>query len=493
MIFSVLRNLYALLAIVLLFSISSSVHAQGNQAVYFEIDLPGNQIAYDLSTLPYDNIVLVGQHQDDAHSALLGWLYVLTKNGSAVSQYRYQEPGYSISFKGVEMFGLQQALVVAERTNLTTLKKQFGILTFSLNQQSQPLFLSSQWLSDSLQNTHVRGFCRKPGLQPAVWIFGEDQASLDGFISTGNHINIFDGPGRQVIYGLRPLNDSILIVLAGGITSASRISVLYVDLQFNILNLTDLPEEIYEPSGFDMLNDSTWICTATTHYCLPASSGFRPKDVAIITGTWGSAPRRIDCTGVAEINDKPSGISANRLGNGALMSYTSGQRVFVPQGQGYGRNRVPLVRLDTTGNITEQTWATPEAYYEVHQVKRPRYQSDGKMHCITGSVYDVYQYEKGTNAFMIFLNEDVVLSESPIYRDMPFTIFPSPAASGSILNISGQDILVDALDLIDMSGKWHPCNRMGEGWQLPAVPTGLYIGALHSRGQVVQYQKIIIQ
>src|SRR5690606_24451697 len=98
------RHVYALFLIALLYSFHGAVYAQGNQPAYYEISFPGNQIAYDLSTLPYDNVVLVGQHQDDQQSATLGWLYIMQSDGSEVSQYRYQEPGYSVSFKGIDMF-----------------------------------------------------------------------------------------------------------------------------------------------------------------------------------------------------------------------------------------------------------------------------------------------------------------------------------------------------------------------------------------------------
>jgi hypothetical protein len=486
-------HIYVSFLIAILFAFTGKLSAQGNSPVYFEVALPGNQIAYDLTTLPYDNVALVGQHQDAVDAQMQGWMHILKKDGSTVSTYTYQEPGYSIAFKRIEMFGLQQAVIAAERTLLTTLKKQTGILKFSLNQQHQPVFLSAQWLGDSTSNCSLKGMYLKSTPQAKAWLYGEDQANLDAFILTETGMRIFDGPGRQVLHGLRPLSDSTWIALAGGISSASGVSVLYLDTQLNILSSTDLPEEVYEPSGFDILEDTTWICTANINYCLPSNSGFRPRDIAIITGSRNTLPRLMQCIGVPEVNDKPADVSANRLQDGVLISYTSGQRVFVPQGQGYGRNRVPLVRIDTAGNIVQASFVTPEAYYEIHRVKRPVFETDGTKQWVTGSVYDVYNPSMGTNAFVLSVHEEVVLTSEKSNTEDHLKLYPSPAASASLLFAEANDKTIEAINITDMSGKRYACYPEGTAWRLPEITAGIYVLEIEFSDYPIHYHKIIIQ
>jgi len=486
-------HVYVSFLIACLIAFTGRLCAQGNSPAYFEIELPGNQIAYDLTTLPYDNVALVGQHQDAVDAPLQGWIHILKNDGSTVSTYTYGEPGYSIAFKRIEMFGLQQAFIAAERTLLTTFKKQTGILKISLNQQQQPVFLSAQWLGDSTLNFNLKGMYLKTSPQAKAWLYGEDQANLDAFILTETEMHIFDGPGRQVLYGLRPLSDSTWIALAGGINSASGVSVLYLDAHLNIFSSTELPEDLYEPSGFDRVDDTTWICTANINYCLPANSGYRPRDIAIITGSLHTAPRLLQCTGMPEVNDKPADVSVNRLQDGALISYTPGQRVFVPQGQGYGRNRVPLVRIDTAGNILQASFVTPEAYYEVHRVKRPVFETDGTKQWVTGSVYDVYNPSMGTNAFVLSVHEEVVLSGEKSNSKDHVKLYPSPAASASLLYVETNDKTVEAIYATDISGKRYACYPEGNAWRLPEINTGIYILEIEFSGYPIHYHKIIIQ
>lgn len=486
-------HIYVPFLIAVLLAFTGKLFAQDNSPMYFEVSHPGNQIAYDLTTLPYNHVALVGQHQAGDEAFLQGWIHILNKQGVTVSNYTYGEPGYSISFKRIEMFGLQQAVIAAERTCMTNLRKQVGIVMMSLNQQHQPVFLSAQWLGDSTGNYSLKGMHLKTTPQTTVWLYGEDQANLDAFIITDTQVRTFNGPGRQVLYGLKPWNDTTWIALAGGISSASGVSVLYLDTQLNILGSTELPVAVYEPSGFDKLDDTSWICTANINYCLPSRSGFRPRDIAIITGSSNTSPRLIQCVGVAEVNDKPADVSANRLRDGALVSYTSGQRVFVPQGQGYGRNRVPLARIDRVGNILQEAFVTPEAYYEIHRVKRPIFETDGTQHWITGSVYDVYNHSAGTNAFVIGVHEDIVLSDEKPVAEIPITLYPSPAASGSLLYCTGSDKLIETVYITDISGKRYACELEDVGWRLPAIPAGVYIVEITFYSYPNQYQKLIIQ
>lgn len=484
--------IYVYFLIAILFAFAGKLSAQANSPVYFEVALPGNQIAYDLTTLPYNNLALVGQHHAGEGEAQQGWIHILNKEGSAVSNYTYGEPGYSIVFKRIEMFGLQQAVIAAERTLLTNHKKQVGIIKFSLNQPHQPVLLSAQWLGDSTLNFNLKGMHLKPWPQTKVWLYGEDQASLDAFIFTDTQVRVLGGPGRQVLYALQPWNDTTWIALAGGINSASGVSVLYLDTQLNILSSIDLPEEVYEPSGFDILEDTTWICTANINYCLPANSGFRPRDIAVITGSSNTSPRMMQCVGVPEVNDKPADVSANRLQDGVLLSYTSGQRVFVPQGQGYGRNRVPLVRIDSAGNILQDAFVTPEAYYEIHRVKRPTFETDGRQHWITGSVYDVYNHSAGTNAFVLGVHEDIVLSGEQASAEIPLTLYPSPASSATLIYIKGNDKIIQSVHLTDISGKRYDCQLEDDAWRLPSIPAGVYIVRVEFHSYPDHYQKLII-
>lgn len=459
---------------------------------YFDLRLPEDQITYTSSTLPLSRIVIAGTSGNLSSNDMKGWMAVLNQNGSLLSQFHFEIPGSSVRFKFMEVSGNSIATIATEITNLQSYRTRVAIIRISLYQAENPSFLQIQYYGDSTDNIQLKGMYVNP-LTAETILYGTDNSTLEGVILTSNQKGILGGPGHQIVHCIQPNPAGNWIALISEYESGALSSAVYLDANFNDVYSQPLPMGVFEPMNLEWRGDSVWYCTAAKRYCLDAPSGLRPKDIVIVQGIPDSGTMVLNCLGTINQNDQPGGMSANFAQTELLLSWTPAYRIFIPQSQGYGRNKIPVCRLDTTGQIVSQIEIGETAYYEIHQVNRTSHGNDGKTWIITGSRYDIWHAETGTDAFVIIYPESFPLEmENTVKRENNFSVYPNPVSHASeYLTINNPNQLELHSEIYALDGKLIQDNNTAEKIQTNTLPSGLYIMRI-STGEENEWIKIIV-
>lgn len=459
---------------------------------YFDLRLPDDQITYTASSLPLSRIAIAGTSGNLSTNEMKGWVAILNENGNVVSQFHFEIPGSSVRFKFMEVGGNSIATIATEITNLQSYRTRSAVLKISLYQAENPSFLQIEYYGDSTDNIQLKGMYVNP-LNAQTILYGTDNSTLDGIILTGNQKVVLDGPGQQTVHCLQPNPAGNWIALISEYESGALSSAVYLDANFAAVYSQPLPIGVFEPMNLQWRGDSVWYCMAAKRYCLDAPSGLRPKDIVIVKGLPDSGTTVLTCLGTINQNDLPGGMSFNFAQTEMLLSWTPAYRIFVPQSQGYGRNKIPVCRVDTTGQIVSQIEIGETAYYEIHQVNRTSHGSDGKTWLITGSRYDIWQAETGTDAFVIIYPESFPLETEIVdKKENNFSVYPNPVSLASnYLTINNPNQLEIHSAIYSLDGKLVQDNYTAEKIQTNKLPSGIYILRI-STGEENEWVKIIV-
>ena len=459
---------------------------------YFDLRLPDNQIAHTASTLPFSKVVIAGTNGNLVSKELNGWLAVLNYDGSLVSQFSFEIEGKSIQFKHIEIGGNSVATIATEITDLSTYRTRAAVITLSLYQPESPAFLQMQYYGDSTDHIQLKGMYMNP-INGQVILYGTDNATTDAIILTSNQRYSFGGPGLQVLCSLQPSPSGQWLALLSEYEPNALSSAVYLDQNFQVLYAQALPNGVYEPKSLNWKGDSLWYCTGAKQFCLDAPSGLRPRDIVLIQGKPDSLPIVLNCLGTVNQNDLPGGTSFNYEQTELVTSWTPAYRIFVPQSQGYGRNTIPVCRTDTSGNVISLIEVGETAYYEIHQVTQPRSSFSIKTWLITGSRYDIYNADTGTDAFVIIYPESFPLSElSNIRADETFSIFPNPVSEqDKTITLSMNKRKESEVEIINLSGAVLLKTQTDSQVQLPILAAGIYWIRVYSDG-MYQSKKLIV-
>jgi len=461
------------------------------------LPLTGDQIALDISTLPLNRFLIVGTSGNAEQKNMSGWLAVLNAEGTLYSEYTFSKPGKSLRFCKLLLTGMNEAILATESLDLQTFKTRAGIVRVSLNQQNTPSFLSEEWFGDSLSDVKIQGmqsYTQSGVLYPVL--YGEEKSRLEGIIITPQNILRFDSVGRQLVYALSPqANQQGWLAIMGGISPDAFCSAVWMDSSFQIQEIQDLPASVFDVTEITWLNDSVWMSTGNMEYCQLSETGLWPKDIVILKGSLTGGIEQINCLGKPGENEKPGGMVRFASDDGFWVSYTPKYRIFVPQGQGYGRNRVPIVHLDSTGAWVQQyEYGTP-AYYEVHALRRPMFGSDGKSGFICGSRYDIYANDTGLDAFWIKIPERAILSglQSGIENSgTEYSLYPNPILPVyETLNIRNTPASLQSMEIYSLEGVLLQSCTGSAPWKVDNFPMGLYLVKLYAENQIL-YRKLKI-
>jgi hypothetical protein len=459
---------------------------------YYDLRLPDNQIAYTTSALPFSKVVLAGTSGNLTTKELNGWLAVLNFDGSLVSQFSYEIEGQSVQFKYIEITGNSVATLAAEITNLSTYRTRAAVVSISLYQPESPAFLNLQYYGDSTDNIQLKGMYLNP-VNGQTILYGTNISTNDAIVLSPNQQYALGGPGLQILHSLQPTPTGQWLALISDYDSNALSSAVYLDQSFQPIYSQPLPDGVYEPKSLQWKDDSIWYCIATQKYCLDAPSGLRPGDVVLIQGSPDSMPEILNCYGTVNLYDGPAGLSLNLEKTELLLSWTPGYRMFVPQSQGYGRNTIPLCRTDINGNVLSSFELGETAYYEIHQVTQPRSSFSTKTWLITGSRYDIYHAETGTDAFVIIYPESFPLSElKHESADASFSIFPNPvSAQEKIITLSTNKLKELEVEILGVNGEVLLKTQIDSQVQLPNLSAGIYWVRIYSEG-IYHSQKLVV-
>lgn len=459
---------------------------------YFDLRLPEDQITYTSSTLPLSRFAIAGTSGNLSSNELKGWLAILNSNGSLLSQFHFEIPGNSVRFKFMEVGGNSVATIAAEITNLQSYRTRAALLKISLYQAENPSFLQIQYYGDSTDNIQLKGMYINP-VNAQTILHGTDNSTLAGVILTSNQRVDIDGPGQQIVHCIQRNPNGNWIALISEYESGALASAVYLDANFSPIYSQTLPTDVFDPMNLEWRGDSLWYCTAAKRHCLDAPSGIRPKDIVIVQGRPDSGTSILNCLGTVNQNDEPGGMCFNYEQTEILVSWTPANRIFVPQSQGYGRNKIPVCRVDTSGQIINQIEIGETAYYEIHQVNRTSHGSDGKTWLITGSRYDIWQTETGTDAFVIIYPESFPLDASITdLKENNFSVYPNPISqSNGYFTINNPNQIEFHSELYTLEGKLVQENNKLEMIRINKLQSGLYLLKITTLGKS-DWIKIIV-
>lgn len=466
------------------------LHAQF--PIYSDFRLPGDQIAFAAAEISVSRIVIIGTSGNLYTKEYNGWLYILNPDGSKLTEFTYQLPGKSVQFKYLISGQIQEIKIAAEILDLNTYKSQIALITIGLGQPENPVILQQLFYGDSLQNLELNGM--KPDVNGTPVLYGYDRSSTDGFILRNSQFTWFGGNGKQSIQGLGLNPHGGWLACITEFEPGAFISAVYLNSQFQLNYSHKFPSEIYEVKSPEWNTDSTWFCTGARDYCLQAPNALRPADIISVKGNIDSGIVQVQCMGTVNQNDKPGGLSLHSDSAKYIASWTPSYRIFVPQSQGYARNKIPLIRIDTSGHILSETELGETAYYEIHQVSRSSEGSNLRVHFICGSRYDIYNTESGTDAFLVVIPEGYILSQEKTNIPQKYYVYPNPAQNKlyfnlpesshefefTLMNISGEIILQKKIFR-------ETCTDLPE-----SISQGIYFVVIKSEENIFR-QKIYIQ